>query len=82
MTRRERLRKVLKTTTDDLVSSLLYYDRKEDEQLDRDDIEEMFREGIVTIDEVASWFSASLLSYASKWTPAPPNKGEGRDGKA
>lgn len=79
MTRRERLRKNVKNTVSDLVSAFLYYDRKEDETLSRDDIAEVFREGYVTEDEVVRWFRRELTpSLEALGNMSSPN--EGTDG--
>jgi len=45
----------------DLSSSLLYYDRKEDEELGKGEIEEAVASGEVTIDEMADCFKANLV---------------------
>lgn len=60
MTREKRLRQQLRLAVADLVSSLLYYDRKEDEDLDRDDIDDMFRNEWITNAEIVTWFREEL----------------------
>lgn len=45
---------------EDLVSELLYYGRKEDENLPRGRIEEMIRRGEITVDEIVNKFHAEL----------------------
>lgn len=50
----------LKNSTADLVGRLLYYDRKEDEDLSREDIDEMLASGEVTREMILGWFSAAL----------------------
>lgn len=47
-------------TIEDLVAELLYYDRKEDEELSVSDVESLFKSGEVTIDEVTYWFQLQL----------------------
>ena len=44
----------------DLVSSLMYYDRKEDDELSREDMEELLNSGIVTLDDIADTFRDEL----------------------
>jgi hypothetical protein len=60
VTRKERLRKVLKNTVVDLVGELLYFGRKEDEELDRDALDEMFRNGWASAEEIKVWFGEAL----------------------
>jgi len=47
-------------TIEDLISDFLYYDRKEDEELFRGDIEEAIESGVVTIEEIVEKFSNEL----------------------
>ena len=47
---------------DDLASSFLYYDRKEDEDLPVGSIEEAIHNGEVTVDEIVEAFKANLCS--------------------
>lgn len=47
-------------TVSDLVSNFLYYDRKEDEDLPRGEIDRMVASGEVTIDEIVTLFRAEL----------------------
>ena len=44
----------------DLVSNLLYYDRKEDEELDRDDIANTIRSGRMTVDRMVEHFRKKI----------------------
>lgn len=60
MTRKQRLRAALKDTVTDLVGALLYYDRKEDEGLDRTAMADMFQKGWASADEIKRWFSEAL----------------------
>lgn len=46
---------------EDLISNFLYYDRKEDEDLPREAIEEAIAAGEVTVDELLAIFAAPLL---------------------
>lgn len=47
-------------TVDDAVSDLLYYDRKEDEELPRGAIEEALKAGEITVEEIVSKFENTL----------------------
>lgn len=46
---------------EDGVSDLLYYDRKEDEDLPRDAIEGLVAEGILSVDEMVDHFRKHLI---------------------
>ena len=54
------MKDLIKDTIDDLVSCLLYYDRKEDEDLPVGEIEKAISEGIIAIDEMVQVFSETL----------------------
>lgn len=60
MTRRDRLRKTMRNVVTDAVSDIFYYDRKEDEDMDREAVDEMFRKGWVTPAEIVSWFEQAV----------------------
>jgi hypothetical protein len=45
----------------DLCADFLYYDRKEDEDLSGDELEEAVKNGIVTIDEMVETFREVLV---------------------
>jgi hypothetical protein len=47
-------------TIQDTVSSFMYYDRKEDEDLPRGAIEQAIKDGIITIDEIVQEFETEL----------------------
>ncbi len=49
-------------TVDDLVSSFLYYDRKEDEELRLGDIDVAIGNGDITIDEIVNKFRECVAS--------------------
>lgn len=53
-------RKHIETTLDDLVSNFLYYDRKEDEELPRGEIEAAVAAGEITVDEMVERFAKGL----------------------
>jgi hypothetical protein len=50
----------IENTIKDLVSSFLYYDRKEDEELPVGEIERALDEGEITVDEIIKIFADSL----------------------
>jgi hypothetical protein len=60
MTRRDRLRKLLKACTEDAVSDLLYYRRKDDEEINHEDVQEMFSKEWITNEELVRWFAEAL----------------------
>jgi len=50
----------LQNTIDDLVGKFLYYDRKEDEELPRGEIERMVRDGETTVDAIVKRFEEQI----------------------
>jgi hypothetical protein len=46
---------------EDSIAKLLYYDRKEDEDLPRGTIEKAIEDGVVTVDEIVELFRKELL---------------------
>ncbi len=52
----EKRRELILETVRDLVADFLYYDRKEDEELGPDEIDEAIDEGDLTIDEITEAF--------------------------
>ena len=42
------------------VSNFLYYDRKEDEDLGTDDLEEAIHEGVLSVEDIVEFFKAEL----------------------
>jgi hypothetical protein len=46
---------------DDLVSGLLYYDRKEDEDLPLEAIESTIANGEISTDEISAFFKTKLI---------------------
>ncbi len=65
---KEERRKMLQATCDDTASKLLYYDRKEDEDLPRGAIEEMVSKGEVTIAEIIEWISDPIRKHLTQAT--------------
>lgn len=65
---REDRRDMLQNTVDDMVTKLLWDDRKEDEELPRGVIEEMVSKGEVTITEIIEWFAEPLRRHLTKTT--------------
>lgn len=55
-------RELILTTVDDAVSNLLYYNRKEDEDLPRGAIEAAIEAGEITVDEIVEHFRTGLVS--------------------
>jgi hypothetical protein len=53
-------REIILGTIADLVSDLLYYDRKNDEDLKVDEIDEAVREGEIAVDEMVEKFRQEL----------------------
>jgi hypothetical protein len=57
-------------TVEDLVMSFIYYDRKEDQDLERGEIEAAIDDKEITIDEIVSRFrqelSSGYIKYRSK----------------
>ncbi len=61
-------RELLQATIDDSVSNLLYYNRKEDDELPLGAIEELVSKGEVTITEMIEWFAEPLRRHLTKAT--------------
>lgn len=53
-------RKTVKNTIEDLVLDLLYYDRKEDEELKVGAIEKLVIGGMLTEEMMVQWFGEAL----------------------
>lgn len=54
-------KQLILNVVDTLVSSFLYYDRKEDEDLPRGEIEKCISNGDISIDEIVSFFRDRLM---------------------
>lgn len=55
------MRDIIFSTVSDLVIDLIYYDRKEDDELPRGAIEQAVKSGEVSIDEMAELFKLKLV---------------------
>lgn len=53
-------KELILTTVDDLVADFLYYDRKEDEELPRNSIEEAIANKEITVREIIQRFEQEL----------------------
>ena len=60
-------KELIELTVMDLVSSFLYYDRKEDEDLPRGEIEEAIRSKEITTDEIVELFKSELEKKKFKY---------------
>lgn len=60
MTEEQRIKNCIIGNIKDLVSSLCYYDRKDDEDLDRDMFEAAINNKVITLDEIIEIFSTEL----------------------
>jgi hypothetical protein len=56
----QRARELIFTTISDLVQDFIYYDRKNDEELGVDEIEQAIRSRIISIDEIVAHFKICL----------------------
>jgi hypothetical protein len=54
------MKETILATIGDLCADFLYYDRKEDEDLSADDLQEAIEDGIITIDEMVEEFRRIL----------------------
>ncbi len=59
-------RQIILDTADDLMGSFLYYDRKEDEQLERGQIGDAIRAGEVSVDDILAVFRRNLEAEARR----------------
>jgi hypothetical protein len=57
------LKNYILATVQDLCSNFLYYDRKEDDDLSAEDLEDAVKKGIVTIDEMVEEFRNQLEKH-------------------
>lgn len=56
-------REIILNAVDDLVGELLYYGRKEDEDLERGEIEKCINDGDITREEITAFFKAKFNEY-------------------
>jgi hypothetical protein len=65
------MKDIILSRVDDLVSSFVYYDRKEDEELPLSAIEKALIAGEISVEEIEAQFSKSLRSSMEerfRWT--------------
>ena len=55
------MKDILIDTINDLVSDLLYYDRKEDEELPIGVIEKAVKDGDITVEQITETFKSKLV---------------------
>jgi hypothetical protein len=53
-------RQTILNTITDMCSDFLYYDRKEDEELSPEDIDDAIESGAITIEEIVQHFKSEL----------------------
>lgn len=58
----EETKEIIMRTIDDMILDFLVYDRKDDEYLPRDVIEDMVKNGDLDIDEMVDRFKDSLIA--------------------
>lgn len=54
------MKELILNTIDDLCSAFTYYDRKEDEELSMEQLNEAVKSGIITIEEMVEKFRKNL----------------------
>jgi len=54
-------KQLIKDTITDMVSNLLYYNRKDDEELEVGDIEKAIKDGVITVDEICELFKNEFI---------------------
>ncbi len=60
------MKQKIENTIIDMVSNLLYYDRKEDSSLPLEAIDDAVRDGIITVDEMVEIFKKQLSNSLTK----------------
>lgn len=60
------MKEMILNTIDDLCSDFTYYDRKEDEQLSMEQLDEAVKSGEITIDEMVERFRKNLEKTYTK----------------
>ena len=53
-------KQIILDTISDMISELLYYDRKEDEELGVGDIEQAIKDGVITVDEILTFIKDKI----------------------
>lgn len=69
MTRDKRIRKLVKDEVCDLVADFLYYDRKDDEELEMGMIQEGIAHKAITTDEIVALFRDELTKALARNPP-------------
>jgi len=54
------MKQTILNTIEDLVSNFVYYDRKEDEDLSQEDLEQAVKTGVITVDEIIEKFAEKI----------------------
>lgn len=54
-------KEIILNTVKDLIADFLWYDRKEDEDLGRGEIEALVKSGELTVDEIVEQFKTTLI---------------------
>ena len=60
---KDNLKNLIMANVSDLASDLLYYDRKEDEELGVGDIEKAIEDGVITVDEIVDKFKNEFKKF-------------------
>lgn len=55
------MKKIIEDTISDMVMDLLYYDRKEDDELPLGVIDNLVNDGLLTADEIVEMFRIKLI---------------------
>tara|TARA_R110000772_G_scaffold17946_3_gene50122 strand:+ start:217461 stop:217889 length:429 start_codon:yes stop_codon:yes gene_type:complete len=61
--KKNNLKDLILANVGDLASDLLYYDRKEDEELSVGDIERAIEDGVITLDEIVDKFKNEFKTF-------------------
>jgi dTDP-4-amino-4,6-dideoxygalactose transaminase len=67
------MKKLILNTIKDLCSNFLYYDRKEDEELSIEDLNNAVKSGVITVDEMVDEFRKNLEATYGKTKIVIPN---------
>lgn len=77
--KKEKALEGLKDYVSDSISDFFCYDRKEDERLQRGDLEWAVHEGVITADELAKMFYDEVMNALSEKNIAGMNKPDEED---